>query len=260
MTSLRHALPIGVVSFLLLAASEARAAAPWVDRAITLPGRAWAFNFGLGIGHVPESGFAPGLNLEGGVSVAHGVEIGLRTGVRFDSIARAGQADTYGRPFDTLRTFGTGADAIANPEFYIRARLIESQVVEVGIEGRAYTPFSVGFGVMAGVPVAFHFGRTARLDTGVYVPILFYDPTQTYINVPLYLWFQTTNRLWLGPMTGVLVHTGRPNRTDVPLGFGLGYSVTSALDFKTQVLFRDVVHSESAGWWGFGAGLEIRIE
>jgi hypothetical protein len=259
MTSSRHALSVGVVSFLLLSASNARAAAPWVDRAITLPGRAWAFNFGLGIGHVPDSGLAPGMNVEGGVSVAHGVEIGLRTGFRFDGIARAGAADTYGRPFDTLRTFGTGADTVANPEFYIRARLIESQVTEVGIEGRVYAPFSVGFGVMAGVPLAFHFGRAARLDTGVYVPILFYDPTQTFISIPVSLWFQTSSRLWLGPMSGLVVDT-RPSRTHVPLGFGLGYSVTSALDFKTQILFRDVAHGDNTGYWGFGAGLEVRIE
>jgi hypothetical protein len=255
----RAALKFGVFSLFLLTAQKARAAGPWVDRAITLPGRAWAFNLGLGIGHVPNAGLAPGFNIEGAVSVAHGVEIGLRTGLRPGEMARAAQADIYGRPFDT-RTYGTGVETVANPEFYIRARLIESQVVELGIEGRAYAPFSLGFGFMAGVPLAFHFGRTARLDTGVFVPVLFYDPTVTYVNIPAHLWFQTTNRLWLGPLTGVVIHTSGNNATDVRLGFGLGYSVTSALDFKTWVLFQDVAHRHNSGWWGFGAGLEIRIE
>ena len=259
MASARAALGIGVGSFLLLFAPDARSAAPWVDRALTLPGRAWAFNFGLGIAHVPQNGLGPGFNIEGAVSVAHGVEIGIRTGLRIGDVARVGRADIFGRPFET-ETYGTGSDPVANPEFHIRARLIESQAVEVGIEGRVYTPFSDGFGIMPGVPLAFHFGRTARLDTGVFVPILFYDPTRTLVSFPLHLWFQTSNRLWLGPMTGARVETTSGNRTSVPLGFGLGYSVTSTVDFKTQFLFWDVAHGNSAEYWGFGAGLEIRIE
>src|SRR6185503_8488659 len=204
MASARAALKIGVFSFFLLMTPRARAAAPWVDRAITLPGRAWAFNFGLGLGHLPQSSLAPGFNIEGAVSVAHGVEIGLRTGLRPSPTSRAAQADTYGRPFDT-QTYGTGIETVANPEFYIRARLIESQVVELGVEGRAYAPFSVGFGIMAGLPLAFHFGSAARLETGVYVPVLFHDPTITLVNIPIPLWFQTTSRLWLGPLTGVVI-------------------------------------------------------
>jgi hypothetical protein len=263
MASSQATLRFGVFSFLLLSAPSALAAAPWVDRAITLPGRAWAFNFGLGLGHIPGRGLGPGLNLEGAVSIAHGVEIGLRTGLRFGDTARTGAywsgADYYGRPFDT-ETYGTGRDTVANPEFHIRARLIESQVVEVGIEGRAYAPFSQGFGIMAGIPLAFHFGRAARLDTGVYVPILFYDPTRAVVSLPFHLWFQTTSRLWLGPMSGAIVDTDRSGRTAVPLGFGLGYAVTGSLDFKTQFLFRDVAHGDSSEIWGFGAGLEIRID
>jgi hypothetical protein len=259
MSSSRLAVPVGVVSLLLFCASEARAEAPWVDRAITLPGRAWAFNLGMGVGHVPNAGLAPALNLEGGVSVAHGVEIGLRTGLRFNDLAREADADAYGRPFDTV-TYGQGSDMVANPEFYIRARLVESQVVELGIEGRAYAPFSRGFGIMPGMPLAFHFGRTARLDTGVYIPILFYDPTFSFISIPLHLWFQVSRQLWLGPMSGFVFETRSPNHTEIPLGFGLGYSVTSALDFKTQILFRDVAHGSSSEWWGFGFGLEVRIE
>jgi hypothetical protein len=259
MASSNGALKLGVFSFFLMLAPKAHAEAPWVDRAITLPGHTWAFNFGLGVGHVPDAGIAPGFNIEGGVSVAHGLEIGLRTGLRPGDLAREGRADVYGRPFDT-ETFGTGIDTIANPEFYIRARLIESQVVEVGVEGRAYAPFSQGFGLMAGVPLAFHFGHAARLDTGVYVPVLFYDPTQTLVSIPVHLWFQTSSHLWLGPLTGVVIQTSERNEADVPLGFGLGYAVTGSVDFKTEFLFEDVAHSHSSGVWGFGAGLEVRIE
>jgi hypothetical protein len=259
MAASRAALRFGLFSLFLLLAPNARAAAPWVDRAITLPGRAWGFNFGLGLGHLPGSGLAPGFNLEGAVSIAHGVQIGLRTGLRLNDTARAGHADYYGRPFET-ETYGMGTDTVANPEFHIRARLIESQAVEVGVDGRVYTPFSQGFGMMAAIPVAFHFGRAARLDTGVYVPVLFYDPTQAFVSFPAHLWFQAGSRLWLGPISGVFMNANGSNDYRVPLGFGLGYSVTSALDFKTQVLFRDVAHGHRSEWWGFGAGLEVRIE
>jgi hypothetical protein len=262
MASSSGAVKLGVFSFLLLLAPSARAEAPWVDRALTLREGVWAFNFGLGLQHVPGTGLAPGFNVEGAVSIAHGVDIGLRTGLRFSESARERGhlgADDYGRPFDT-ETYGTGDDLIANPEFYIRARLIESRVVELGVEGRAYAPFSRGFGVMPGIPLAFHFGRSARLDTGVYVPVLFYDPTETLVSIPAHLWFQVTSRLWLGPMSGMIFHASGPNETEVPLGFGLGYTVTNALDFKTQMIFRDVANSHHSGQWGVGAGLEVRIE
>jgi hypothetical protein len=256
-----------VFAFTLLGAPLARAAGPWVDRSITLPRHDWAFNFGLGIAHVPRS-LGPGFNLEGAFGVTHSFQIGLRTGFRFNPTARAGAADVYGRPFDT-ETYGTGVDTVANPEFYLRWAAIQGDVVELGLEGRVMSPFSQGLGLMFGLPLVFHFGRAARLDTGVYVPILFYDPTVSFVSFPLHLWFQLTGRFWLGPMSGVRVGTTDrgpwwrpfpgPSRTEVPLGFGLGYSVLRNLDFKAQFLFQDVANGE-ADFWGFGGGLEVRVE
>jgi hypothetical protein len=250
---------IGTLMFTLTlaAAPAARAAAPWVDRSITLPHRDWAFDFGLGIGHVPNS-LGPGFNVEGAYGVTRAVQLGLRTGFRFNDPARLGSADVYGRPFDT-ETYGTGLDVVANPEFYVRGALIRGEVVELGLEGRIMSPFSLGLGLMFGVPLAFHFGRVARLDTGVYVPVLFYDPTQSLVSFPAHLWLQLTDRFWLGPMTGVRVTTTRGSRTEVPLGFGLGYSVLRSLDFKAEALFQDVANG-SAQYWGFGGGLQVRIE
>ena len=256
----------------LAAAPLARAAGPWVDRTITLPRHDWAFDFGLGIAHLPGN-LGPGLNLEGAFGVTRAVQLGLRTGFRFNPTARLAAADAYGRPFDT-ETYGTGVDLVANPEFYVRGALIQGDVVELGLEGRVMSPFSQGLGLMFGMPLALHFGSAARLDTGVYVPIFFYDryyfgdpifrrrfddPTAPFISIPLHLWLQLTGRLWLGPMTGVRVSTAPGSRTEVPLGFGLGYSVTRTLDFKTQFLFQDVANGE-AEVWGFGAGLQVRIE
>jgi hypothetical protein len=263
---------VGSLAFALAftVAPLVQAARPWVDRSITLPRHDWAFDFGLGIAHVPgpRGTLGPGFNLEGAVGVTRAVQLGLRTGFRFDPVARAGTADVYGRPFDT-ETYGTGVETVANPEFYVRGSLIEGDVVELGLEGRVMSPFSEGLGLMFGVPLAFHFGRVARLDTGVYVPVLFYDPTRSLISFPFHLWFQLTDRFWLGPMAGVRILTTdgsgvrflTPNgsRTEVLIGFGLGYSVTRAFDFKAQFLFEDVANGP-AERWGFGAGIEVRIE
>jgi hypothetical protein len=255
-----------VFAVVFAAAPAARAAGPWVDRSITLPRHDWAFDFGLGIAHVPGT-LGPGFNLEGAFGVTHAVQLGLRTGFRFNSAARAAEADIFGRPFDT-ETYGTGVDVVANPEFYVRGALIQGDVVELGLEGRVMSPFSQGLGLMFGMPLVFHFGRVARLDTGVYVPVLFYDPTQSLVSFPLHLWLQLTHHFWLGPMSGVRVTATdngpflRPfarSRTEVPLGFGLGYSATRAIDFKAMFLFEDVANG-SAEWWGFGGGLQVRIE
>jgi hypothetical protein len=256
------------VGFTLSIAPLAHAAGPYVDRAITLPRHDWAFDFGLGIGHIPApSSIGPGFNVEAAFGVTRRVQLGLRTGFRPNATARAAAADVYGRPFDT-ETYGTGTDVVANPEFYVRGGLIEGDVVELGLEGRVMSPFSRGLGLMFGMPLVFHFGRVARLDTGVYVPVLFYDPTESLVSFPLHLWLQLTDRFWLGPMSGVRVSATdngpvlRPfgrSRTEVPLGFGLGYSATRAIDFKAMFLFQDVANG-AAEVWGFGGGLQIRIE
>jgi hypothetical protein len=248
----------GVVCLTL--AREGHAAPPWVDRGLTLPRGDWAFDLGLGIGHIPNN-LGPGFNFEVAAGLTHALQLGVRTGLRFTGEARAADADAYGRPFDT-ETYGQGNGAVANPEILLRGGLIDGRVVEFGLEGRVYVPFQTGFGLMVGLPLAFHLGRSARIDTGVYVPVLFYEPTRTAVSFPFHLWFQITDRLWLGPLSGFRFNN--PGRDlDVPLGFGLGYSVTRQFDFKTWLLFRDVTERRGDGEipdWGLGAGIEVRIE
>jgi hypothetical protein len=42
------------------------------------------------------------------------------------------------------------------------------------------------------------------------------------------------------------------------MGFGLGYSITHYLDFKTMFLFPAI--NEDSRFYGVGAGVQIRIE
>lgn len=256
------------------AASSAFAAPPWVDRNITLPRHDWAFDLGLGIAHddrpAPDRSLTgPGMNLEMGVGVTDRIELGLRTGIRMGTDARRTAADAYGRLFDR-QTYNLGGDAMSNPEFRIRGALAKHDIAEVALEGRVIFPAATGsyLGVVPGLPLMFHIGHSVRLDTGVFMPIVFNrdnqdrDATFWALSAPLDVWIQTSPKLWLGPMTGILYHHDGPGRdtTDVQLGFGLGYQITRIVDFKTMLYIPRINGNDSFRAFGVGAGVQIRIE
>ncbi len=262
-TSLAVALTISFSLAGLVSAGTAAAAPPWVERHITLPEHDWAFDFGLGIAHdyaPPVSPTGVGVNFEMAVSPVSRLELGFRTGLRMGDDARFTHADEYGRLFDR-QSFDTSNATIANPELRVRGAVVRSEVVELALEGRAFLPVNQGarFGAMFGVPIFFHLGDRARIDTGVYVPVVFNTPIDTYFSAPFDLWFQPTAKLWLGPMSGVVFHSVN-NHVSVPLGFGLGYQFTHALDLKTQILFPSINDNQGAQSFGVGVGLQVRIE
>jgi hypothetical protein len=248
-----------------LAAREVHAAPPWVDRPLTLPGGDWAFDVGLGVGHVPgpRDDTGVGVNAEMAVGLTSRVELGVRTGIRFgDDFERAISGDYYARTFDR-QTFDEGADPFANPEVRIRGALVRDDVFELALEGRLVVPFASGTdaGMLFGVPMAFHLGSRVRLDVGAYVPVVFFPHDATVgIHLPADLWIQITRSLWLGPMSGVAFERvgRRDGSTDVSLGFGLGYSITHYLDFKALFLFPTI--NDESRVFGGGAGIEVRIE
>lgn len=247
-------------------ASSADAAPPYVERRLTQPRHAWAFDAGLGIGRYDTgatSGVGPGLNFEGAVGIIERLELGFRQGIRANREGRIAGADHYGRLFDR-QTYGTRTDTFANPELRVRGRFVDSEIFELGLEGRVYVPIEQQsrFGHMFGVPMAFHIGRVARLDTGVYIPVVFYDPIATAVSAPLDVWFQVSDRVWLGPMTGVRFYDPGSTRsqTDVSMGFGFGYQILSWLDFKTAFRFPRINDPDGTGNFGIGAGVQLRIE
>jgi hypothetical protein len=266
--------PLTVTAWILMQNGNANAAPPWVDRHLTLPSGDWAFDVGLGIGHVPAYTCGPacsgsddlgvGINAELAVGVTQRVEIGVRTGFAFgDAPERAIRADEYGRLFDR-QTFDTGFDTVANPEVRVRGALARGEVAEVALEGRLVLPFAnaTGAGMLFGVPLSFHLGNRVRLDTGPYVPVTFPPHRDAVVDLsaPIDLWIQATPRFWLGPMSGVRFgQVGRDGgETDVSLGLGMGYQIGHALDFKTMFLFPRL-NNESRDF-GAGVGIEVRIE
>jgi len=250
---------------LALFASDAFAYPPWVDRRDTLLSGDWAFDFGLGIGHLPEPDRSSGgVNIEMAVGLTDRVELGVRTGLRIgDGGDRAIQPDNYGRLFDR-QYFDGGTAVLANPEVRVRGAVVRGDVAELALEGRLIVPVDPNTvaGVEFGVPLALHLGDRVRLDTGFWLPTAFYNPAILGISVPFDVWIQITPRLWLGPMTGLywpdVSHNPPVNQPYVSMGFGLGYSITHYLDFKTMFLFPEL--NEDSRIFGVGAGVQIRIE
>lgn len=248
----------------LLWPRESSAAPPWVDRRMTPGAGQWDFDFGLGIGHVPYDS-AAGINMELGVGLTDRVELGVRSGIRFgDDEERGIHADQYGRLFDR-QYFDGGDQVLANPEIRVRWAFLEGSIGEMGLEGRFIVPLEGGTyaGLEPGLPIALHLGDRVRLDTGVWMPMVFTNPAVLGLSIPLDVWIQATRRLWLGPMTGVAVNDingAVPNDqvTSVSLGFGLGYQITRYLDFKTMFLFPEL--NQDSRVFGVGAGIQIRIE
>jgi hypothetical protein len=243
---------------------ESQAAPPWVDRRITPLSGQWNFDFGLGIGHAPNDS-AAGINMELGVGLTDRVELGVRTGLRFgDDFERGIHADQYGRLFDR-QYFDGGDQVLANPEVRVRWAFLEGSVGEMGLEGRFIVPLenNTYAGFEPGLPVALHLGDRVRLDTGVWMPMVFTNPAVLGLSVPVDIWIQATPRLWLGPMTGLYFNDingayRNDQSTSVSMGFGLGYQITRYLDFKTQFLFPEL--NQDSRVFGLGAGVQIRIE
>ncbi len=268
--------PLFAAACVFMAAIDAQAAPPWVDRHLTLPAGDWAFDLGLGVGHVapPQAPdiTGAGMNLEMAVGLTSRVELGVRTGLRFgDAPDRSVQSDGYGRLFD--RQYFDGADdVVANPEVRVRGALVRDEIFELALEGRLIVPVEDNdAGALFGVPMMFHLGQRVRLDTGAYVPIVFGNSrapgqpgriaTSVGVTLPIDVWIQASPRLWLGPMSGVAFrNVGRDSaRSDLSLGFGLGYQITHYLDFKTMLLFPYITEGNGPEF-GLGAGVEIRIE
>lgn len=264
-----RALTFAVAVAALVALPGAALAAPqWVDRPMTLPRLVFAGDVGLGIGHQgfgAGSNAGLGLNLEGAFGITDRIEVGLRTGLRPGDLGfRSAAGDVYARALWT-ETFWTGADTLANPEARVRGVLLQTDVVELGLDGRLVLPIERGTraGVVLGVPLAFHVGRSLRIDTGAYLPIGFYDPVVAGLSVPGYFWFQINERLWLGPMAAIrFFNRGYLLQDDATLlaGFGLGYQFTNWLDLKTQMFWPQINVRDGFEQVGAGVGLQMRVE
>jgi hypothetical protein len=270
MRRLRQVTAGALFALAMVSSSTSEAAERWVDRPMTLHRLVFAGDVGIGVGHLRTrrlifndeySVTGAGLNLEGALGVTEKLELGFRTGVRFGDDGKLTQADSYGRTLWT-ETYGVGGSTIANPELRIRWVAYSGSVAEVGLDGRVFMPVETGtrFGMMFGVPLAFHIADFLRIDTGAYIPIVFRDPTFNGLVIPGYFWFQTSEKLWLGPMASLRFLDAGPGNHDASLliGFGLGYQVANAVDLKTMILF-PAATDDFVRRFGAGFGVQFRI-
>lgn len=256
---------LAALAALTFAPAMAWAAPDWVDRRQTLTPVSFAFDLGLGVGHYdggrPFVGTGAGTNLELSIGIIRHLELGFRQGIRFGDEGRLASADRYGRLYD-WKTFDTGGSVFTNPEARVRGQLVDLEIIELSLEGRLVLPFvpQTRVGAMFGVPLSFHLGRIARIDTGGYVAVVFADGrVPNGLIVPIDVWFQVTNKFWLGPQTGVVLDNPG-NDTRIPLGMGLGYQFASFGDFKAGFMFPAVDRTGGGSNFGFGAGVQLRIE
>ena len=266
-----HFLFFGILVF----CNNASAAPPWVDRRLTLPKLNVAIDGALAVGHFDfgptprgeNSGTGPALDLEAYVSVIRHLQLGFRQGIRLTDEAKIARADDYGRMYD-LQGFGNGGDTFANPEANVRYQFIDTEIFELGVDGRLVLPFAQGsrFAFLAGAPIAIHVPEILRIDTGGYIGFGFYDPTLVYFHIPADLWVQLSEHFWLGPVTGLTVYNVRNNnvtneQTNLSLGFGLGYQVTSWFDLRFLPIDWPAINQDrGVSNFGFSAGVEFRIE
>lgn len=255
-----------VVSGLFALTEHTAGATPrWVDRGITMRSTlGGTLDAGFGFGHRDQYGIsrdAVGGSFEAVLGIQRFLDVGLRLGVRTHDLGNRSfaQGDFYGRDRDRETYRLLGNRSFANPELRLRGKVLEKGPFELALEGRILFPVNNGTGVVFGVPMALHLGHTVRLDTGLYLPIGFADDeTNVGFSVPLRLWFQATDNLWLGPMSGLRVSSVRGEAVDVPLGFGLGVSVHRYVDIKGDFFFNRV--NEGAQQLGFGIGVGLYFE
>ena len=237
-----------------LVAHPAGATSP-ASRSLNLGAGTFELGLGAGIGHrdPPDyNGF--GLNFELGYGITPTLELRVRSGLRFGVAGRVTDADRYGRPVET-ETYNLGDDSLANPEVGLRFNLVRGGTAEIALDGKLYLPISGSVGVMVGLPVALHLGPRLRLDTGLFIPIIFSSPTYNEISLPLHLWIKLQGGSFVGPLTGVVFPSSRGKR--VPLGIGFGTALSYDADVRFWLLSEDVSHEGSSKNFGVGIGLYV---
>ncbi len=288
----RKAVAGAVVASALFFSHSASATPRWVDRLLTLPGPvAGTLSLDGSIAHADEPcgpnicGYTGlGSNIEGAIGIASRVDIGLHVGLRGfvdNNGVNEGvvaNADAYGRMFDQLAFYGWGPqqsiwgnDAITNPELRVRVRIVHIRhLFELGVEVRHNLPFlnNTVFNLVAGVPMALHFGHHVRFDFGGYTGFTFYDRggfgTTFSFYAPAAFWFQVHDRVYLGPMFGfrwyganVYPQAAPGNQDwDFMLGFGLGVSLSHYVDFQLQSYFPRL-NAWDERQFGVGAGVQF---
>ncbi len=123
-----------------------------------------------------------------------------------------------------------GADLYRNPSAFLTYGM-DMGNFDIGVRATAILPVQEDsdFALNPGVPVLFR-GSGFRLDTGVYLPIIFGDETLISLNIPVRPAFQATPNIFVGLDTGFNIFAlsgpeGLDSQQTVPLGVFGGYTL-----------------------------------
>lgn len=275
---MRKLLALALASSGIALAPGAAAAEPWVDQPLTLPPLHFSADAGIGFAQAETFGVDPtnptgplisegnkvgwGSNLEAHVGLPFIGELGMRVGYRFDDAGIQGGADHFARLFDPIVN-EPGGDSFTNPEIDLRGTLLPLDVFELGLETRVIVPTANGsdFALTPGVPMRVHLPGFLRVDTGVWLPLLFNGNPAYALDIPAQAYFQVDDAFF-GPFTGIRFNHpggGIDSTTDVPLGVGGGYTLGGIVDLKVQVRTERINDPNWAKLIGGGAGVGLRL-
>lgn len=255
--------------FTLLAAEAS--ADKWVDRPVTLKMLNVSADAGFGIAQqttLTGQKFGYGANLEAAVGLPLGLEVGVRTGFRFNDEGKASRADFAGRLFDPEGAYNLGTQMMANPELRVRKDFfLDMKVLQLATELRVFLPIdgATALGGQIGVPARLHIPAIMRVDTGVFVPYVINRgavPDYWAISVPVQVFFQVAD-FFFGPMTGFRFnHQGDvlpdDRKLDISAGLGAGYTV-GPMDIKAQVYTSRVNDSNWSKFIAGGVGVGLKF-
>lgn len=108
------------------------------------------------------------------------------------------------------------------PSLYGMYRFVRG-TVDVGARLTLIMPVDRDFGLNVGVPVLFHLGDNARLDTGAFLSLNFGDPLGKALSIPVAFTANLNPNLFLGARTGFILPEF--DRLVMPLGVYVGYSI-----------------------------------
>jgi hypothetical protein len=243
---------VAAAALLIISVAAPARATSYANRSLNLPNGVMELGLGLGVGHSEPIDYTGlGVNMELGYGLNSRLELRFRTGLRFGEEGRITQADYFGRPVET-ETWNLGFETLANPELGLRFSLERGGTAEVALDTRLMIPVDGDVGLLFGIPVALHLSRV-RLDTGIYVPIIFNDDnTRVHVSIPLHLWIRLDSGTFLGPITGIRFYDG--GGESVPFGVGVGTPLAYDADLRFWFLFPDIDDSDD---WGTGVGLYV---
>lgn len=119
---------------------------------------------------------------------------------------------------------------LEDPRVYALFQLQDDRELEVGVFAQLRLGFFNEWAATLGVPVYWRFKRDMRLDIGGFVRFALGDASRVDLTVPVQLPIQISERLYLGPETGLNINSlfDDESNVDLPLGGFIGYSVGSS--------------------------------